>query len=128
MDPLSAIRGLMPGLQQIELPQQAQNAIQQAGIPQGELRELGASAPPLAIGRVGGGKEVFGEMLDNLVTQVNTKQFAAKDAARGLLAGEDVPLHQAMITMQEASVSFQLLVEVRNKLLESYQEIMRMQV
>ena len=37
-------------------------------------------------------------------------------------------LHQAMIAMEEASVSFQLMVEVRNKLLESYQELMRMQI
>ena len=38
------------------------------------------------------------------------------------------PLHQAMIAMEEANVSLQLMVEVRNKLLESYQELMRMQV
>ena len=44
------------------------------------------------------------------------------------LAGQNVPLHQAMIAMEEASVSFQLMVEVRNKLLESYQELMRMQI
>jgi flagellar hook-basal body complex protein FliE len=39
-----------------------------------------------------------------------------------------VSLHQAMIAMEEASVSFQLMVEVRNRLLESYQELMRMQI
>ena len=37
-------------------------------------------------------------------------------------------MHQAMIAMEEASVSFQLMAEVRNKLLESYQELMRMQI
>ena len=45
-----------------------------------------------------------------------------------LLAGKDIPLHQVMITMQEAGVAFQLMVEVRNKLLEGYQELMRMQI
>jgi flagellar hook-basal body complex protein FliE len=45
-----------------------------------------------------------------------------------LLSGQNVSLHQAMISMQEANVSFQLMVEVRNKLLDSYQELMRMQV
>jgi flagellar hook-basal body complex protein FliE len=45
-----------------------------------------------------------------------------------VLSGENVPLHQAMIAMEEASVSFQLMVEVRNKLMESYQELMRMQI
>ena len=56
------------------------------------------------------------------------KQVAAGDSVRGLVTQQGVPLHQAMIAMEEASVSFQLMVEVRNKLLESYQELMRMQV
>jgi flagellar hook-basal body complex protein FliE len=46
----------------------------------------------------------------------------------GVLSGQNVSLHQTMIAMEEASISFQLMVEVRNKLLESYQELMRMQV
>jgi flagellar hook-basal body complex protein FliE len=45
-----------------------------------------------------------------------------------LQSGANVPLHQAVISMEEANVSFQLMVEVRNRLLESYQEIMRMQI
>ena len=46
----------------------------------------------------------------------------------GLLSGEDIPLHRAVIAMEEAGVAFQLMVEVRNRLLEGYQELMRMQV
>jgi flagellar hook-basal body complex protein FliE len=53
---------------------------------------------------------------------------AAGQAVADLQAGKPVTLHQAMITMEEASVSFQLMAEVRNRLLESYQELMRMQV
>jgi flagellar hook-basal body complex protein FliE len=45
-----------------------------------------------------------------------------------VLGNQGVPLHQAVLAAEEASVSFQLMVEVRNKLLESYQELMRMQV
>jgi flagellar hook-basal body complex protein FliE len=45
-----------------------------------------------------------------------------------LLSGKNVSLHQAVISMEEASVSFQMMVQVRNKLLDSYQELMRMQV
>ena len=44
------------------------------------------------------------------------------------LEGNQEALHQAVIAMEEASVSFQLMVEVRNKLLEAYQEVMRMQI
>ena len=70
----------------------------------------------------------FDSLLGNFVHEVNTKQVAAGDAVTGLLSGKDVPLHQAMIAMEEASVSFQLMVEVSNKLLEGYQELLRMQV
>jgi flagellar hook-basal body complex protein FliE len=45
-----------------------------------------------------------------------------------MLSGQNVPLHQVMIASEEASVSFQLMLEVRNKLLDGYQELMRMQV
>ena len=53
---------------------------------------------------------------------------AASDAVQGVLTGQGVPLHRAMLSVEEANVSFQLMVEVRNKLLESYQELMRMQI
>ena len=56
------------------------------------------------------------------------KQAAAGAAVNGLLNGQNVSLHQTMIAMEEASISFQLMVEVRNKMLESYQELMRMQI
>jgi flagellar hook-basal body complex protein FliE len=70
----------------------------------------------------------FSDFLGEMVRDVNVKQANAGEAIEGVLAGENVPLHQAMIAVEEASVSFQLMVEVRNKLLESYQELMRMQI
>jgi flagellar hook-basal body complex protein FliE len=63
-----------------------------------------------------------------MVNDVSAKGAASSEAVNGLLSGKDVSLHQTMIAVEEASVSFQLMVEVRNKLLESYQELMRMQV
>ena len=70
----------------------------------------------------------FQNLLGNFVNEVSDKQAAAGDAVNGLLSGKNVSLHQAVISMEEASVSFQMMVEVRNKLLDSYQELMRMQV
>lgn len=70
----------------------------------------------------------FDNLLGKFVNEVNAKQMAAGEAVTGVLSGQNIPLHQAMIAMEEASVSFQLMVEVRNKLLEGYQELMRMQV
>jgi len=92
------------------------------------LRQLsgasGLSAPAAA--PVQGGS--FANVLGNLVQEVSAKQTAAGDAVQGMLEDQGVSLHQAMIAMEEANVSFQLMVEVRNKLLESYQELMRMQI
>ncbi|HEX2853454.1 MAG TPA: flagellar hook-basal body complex protein FliE [Opitutaceae bacterium] len=70
----------------------------------------------------------FTQMLDGLVATVDAKQQASQDMTRKVLLGESDQLHQSVIAMQEASVAFSLMVEVRNKLVESYQELMRMQV
>jgi flagellar hook-basal body complex protein FliE len=72
--------------------------------------------------------DTFANMLGRMVNDVNAKQNVAADAVSALQSGQNVSLHQAVIAMEEANISFQLMVEVRNKLLESYQEIMRMQV
>jgi flagellar hook-basal body complex protein FliE len=70
----------------------------------------------------------FSSMLGKFVSEVNTQQLNASQSVNAVQSGQNVPLHQAVISMEEASVSFQMMVEVRNRLLESYQEIMRMQV
>lgn len=70
----------------------------------------------------------FATMLGRMVADVNTQQNLANQTVNALQSGQNVPLHQAVIAMEEANVSFQLMVEVRNRLLDSYQEIMRMQI
>jgi flagellar hook-basal body complex protein FliE len=121
MDPLTALRPYaMPGLQ----PGQELAA---GGVRGLSLREL-ETMPGAAVQEARPTETSFANMLGNLVQDVNAKQVNAGETVRGLLGGENVSLHQAMIAMEEASVSFQLMVEVRNKLLESYQELMRMQV
>lgn len=79
------------------------------------------------IGKAGSGRS-FDNVLGELVRDVNAKQMEAGGQIRAMLSGEEIPLHRVMIATEEASVSFQLMVEVRNKLLEAYQELMRMQV
>jgi flagellar hook-basal body complex protein FliE len=103
--------------------------------PAGSPLEVNAPVPGAELNRLSGaaaaekpGGASFSNVLDNVIQGVNAKQIGAHEAVNGLLAGQNVPLHQAMIAVEEASVSFQLMVEVRNKLLESYQELMRMQV
>lgn len=70
----------------------------------------------------------FGTMLEGLVSTVSEKQAQSAELTKQVLLGENDQLHQSVIAMQEASVAFTLMVEVRNKLVESYQELMRMQV
>ena len=103
-----------------------------ASIPATELQTLTPSLPtssPLPVApEVTPVDGSFSSVLGKMVNEVNAKQSAANDTVTGLLSGQQVPLHQAMIAMQEANVSFQLMVEVRNKLLDSYQELMMMQI
>ena len=70
----------------------------------------------------------FGQLFDNLVSAVDAKQTEATQLSRQVLLGQNDQLHQSVIAMQEASVAFSLMVQVRNKLVESYQELMRMPV
>ncbi|HVU31957.1 MAG TPA: flagellar hook-basal body complex protein FliE [Opitutaceae bacterium] len=72
--------------------------------------------------------ESFGQMLDGLVSNVEAKDVNAQDLTRQVLLGKNDQLHQSVIAMQEASVAFSMMIQVRNKLVESYQELMRMQV
>ncbi len=127
MSPLSAIQlPVGPEILRAMMPAATEAAPQ--AIP---LRELGRLSPGAALpstGATGTTGHSFETALGNLVANVGSKQAVASEAVAGLVTGQGVPLHQAIIAMEEASVSFQLMVEVRNKLLESYQELMRMQV
>ena len=70
----------------------------------------------------------WGQMLHRLAVDANDAQTSAGSKIRDVLAGGTTPIHEAMVSMQEANVRFSLLSEVRNKVLDAYQEIMRMQV
>jgi len=91
-----------------------------------EMPEIGGAAAvkaPQALGTPS-----FGAILDHMVGEVSSKMDVAGAEQAKVLTGESTNLHQAMISMQEASVAFSLMVEVRNKMVEAYQELMRMQV
>lgn len=70
----------------------------------------------------------FAEALKNSISDVNQKQVAADRAAEQVATGDSKNLHEAMIKMEEADISLRLMVQVRNKAVEAYQEIMRMQI
>ncbi len=70
----------------------------------------------------------FSDLVGGLVREVDAKGKASEAEVRRLMLGETDNIHQSMIAMQESGLAFSLLVEVRNKLVDSYQELMRMAV
>ena len=111
MSPLSAIPSLMPGALPPVTPLPSAPEV--------------ARPPEVAPGQPAG-SDSFAAMLGRMVSDINAQQTNAVQTVNALQSGQNVPLHQAVISLEEANVSFQLMVEVRNRLLEAYQEIMRM--
>ena len=70
----------------------------------------------------------FGETLSKAITDVNSLQAEAGKAVDKMVVGEAVDLHEVMIAVEKAKTSFDLLMEIRNKTIDAYREIMRMQV
>jgi flagellar hook-basal body complex protein FliE len=70
----------------------------------------------------------FASMIGQGLERVDQSLRAADDQVRSLAAGENVPLHEVMISMERARMDLMLVVEVRNRLVEAYQELARMQL
>ena len=75
-----------------------------------------------------GGPESFGATLKSAVREVNGLQVQADKVSAKMATGDLQDVHQAMIAMQKASLALQFSVQVRNKVIDAYQEIMRTQV
>lgn len=70
----------------------------------------------------------FSEVLKNALDKVNDSQINAENATQQLITGEATDIHQVMLATEEAKLSLELAVQIRNKLVDAYQEIMRMQL
>lgn len=70
----------------------------------------------------------FGNMVSQGLAQVNEQLQTSQADLQALATGDVQNLHQVMIRMEESRLSFQLMLQVRNRLLESYQDIMKMQI
>ena len=70
----------------------------------------------------------FSSFLKESIEQVNAAQIQSDAVTEKLVRGENVDLHTVMITSQKSSIMLQTTLEIRNKAVEAYQEIMRMQV
>lgn len=69
----------------------------------------------------------FGAVLEGYVDEVNQLQVKADQEVELLAAGKKDNLHDVTIAMEEAETSFQMMMEIRNKLVDAYEELKRMQ-
>ena len=69
----------------------------------------------------------FGGILQSMMQQTNALDKKAQDAVTGVLNGSGVEVHDAMISTQKADMAFELALQVRNKAVGAYQQMMQMQ-
>lgn len=97
-----------------------------------DLRIGGQAALPIAnpAGKAMGGEKAgksFGETLTESVAKVEEQQKRADQSVNDLAVGRKKTLHETMIAVEEADITFKMLLAVRSKLVNAYHEIMRMQ-
>ena len=93
-----------------------------------QLDAMGQAKQAAAVPEVGGGSS-FADLLGNAVNKVNDVQQASNQLSNAFEIGtKGVDLTDVMVSSQKASVSFQALTQVRNKLVQAYQDIMQMPV
>jgi flagellar hook-basal body complex protein FliE len=96
----------------------------------GGVRALGSIDPRTAYGGQQGPATAagFGEQLQAAIRAVDAMQGERDGMVREMVRGAPVEVHEIMTVAQEAQLAFELMLEIRNKLLESYQDIMRMHI
>ncbi|MDY0191574.1 MAG: flagellar hook-basal body complex protein FliE [Desulfuromonas sp.] len=70
----------------------------------------------------------FGEMLTKAIDETNSAQLKADKATADLVTGRADNIHEVMLSMEEADISMRMLVQMRNKVVDAYKEIISMQV
>jgi flagellar hook-basal body complex protein FliE len=99
------------------------------------LNQLSPLTPATEVGRkpVSGGQGAaegadFGDILKQALQEVDAAQHTSEQEARNLMSGEATDMHTAILAVQKADVSFQMMMAVRSKLIDAYREVMRMQM
>lgn len=73
-------------------------------------------------------ENTFSSLLTEKLNEVNNLQIQANNITNEFIAGGDVSIHEVMLATEEAKMALQLAVQVRNKLLDAYQELSKMQL
>lgn len=70
----------------------------------------------------------FASTLKNTLDKINEMQVVSDEKTAAFVAGEDVEIHEVMLAAEEAKLSLQFAVEIRNKIVEAYEELNNMQL
>lgn len=73
-------------------------------------------------------KTNFSDVVKSFINDVNNSQIDANNKVKSLINGEDVTMHEVMLANQESQISLQLMIELRNKIYEAYQEVNKVQL
>ena len=97
------------------------------------IQGVASAITPIATGtsqapKIGGSDGSFGSVVRGAVESLEHNQQQAEQETARAVAGESPDLHRTVIALQTAELSFQLGLQVRNKVVGAYEEIMRMQV
>lgn len=92
----------------------------------GDLPAMPYPAAPSGAGAPADG--AFGDLFSQGMARVNEGLIASQVDMQRLATGDLQNLHQIMIRLEESKLSFQLMLQVRNRLLEAYQDVMKMQI
>ena len=106
------------------LSQQAQSMVAAANA--ASLQPVAPAALPVPSSAVAAGS--FGQLVSDGLSRINGQLIGSQVDLQKLAMGDAQNLHQIMINLEESRVSFQLMMQVRNRLLEAYQDIMKMPI
>jgi len=96
------------------------------GLPQPST--VASPTAPSRDARATGGDLPFADLVKGLVQQTDQQQKMAQNSVQQLITGETDSVHDVVLTTSRADLAFRLMMEIRNRLIASYQEVMRMQV
>lgn len=93
-----------------------------------DRKSMEIAKPTISPEGTGGLQKSFADTLQDAITQVNSLQKSADRSAQDLATGRTDNVADVMIAVEKADIALKMMVQVRNKIIDAYQEIMKMQV
>lgn len=99
-------------------------------LPISAISSVGTSSSTAQSAGVGkGGHELpFADLINDLIQDTNNQQGRVEESVKQLITGETDSIHDVVLTASQADLAFRLVMEIRDRLIASYQEVMRMQM